>query len=222
MNGPAQPEPSGSYALGDPAEVARRLEAIDKPHMRPLNRLRERILEAMGPEFETPNFDPSDGGIAAELLILLEAPGSKAVGSHFVSRNNPDPTARNMNALLREAAIPRSRTLLWNVVPWYIGSGKKIRAADSSDLRSAQPWTRELIELLPRLKVVVLAGQKAQRLGPFLRGITACPVLHSFHPSNLSLNRDPSRRGQVLAVFKSAAGMLGTKDWSSGDQGTAG
>lgn len=201
-------DPNAPYALGDPAEIAHRLEALDEPHVRPLNRFRERILESMGPEFETPHFDPLDGGIASELLLLLEAPGPKAVGSQFVSRNNPDPTARNMNDLLHEAAIPRSTTLLWNAVPWYIGSGKRIRAANSHDLRSAQPWVRELIELLPRLKVIVLAGRKAQRLDPFLREITSCAVLHSFHPSNLSLNREPSRRGQVLNALRTAAAAL--------------
>src|ERR1700683_3159077 len=42
-----------------------------------------------------PNFDPLDGGIRAKCLFLLEAPGPKAVASGFVSRNNPDETAKN-------------------------------------------------------------------------------------------------------------------------------
>lgn len=44
---------------------------------------------------KVPYFDPLDGGQYAEILFLLEAPGPRAVESGFISRNNPDPTAKN-------------------------------------------------------------------------------------------------------------------------------
>jgi hypothetical protein len=66
---------------------------------------------------------------------LLEAPGGRAVGSGFVSRNNPDETAKNFFLLNQEAGLPRSRTVTWNVVPWYVGSGEKIRAVTDADIR---------------------------------------------------------------------------------------
>lgn len=53
-------------------------------------------IKAEHPEKELPCFDPYDGGIHAKALFLLEAPGPKAVSSTFISRNNPDPTARNI------------------------------------------------------------------------------------------------------------------------------
>jgi hypothetical protein len=81
-----------------------------------------------------PDFDPWDAGIDAEILFLLEAPGARAVASTIVSRNNPDETAKNMFLLHQDACIPRARTLLWNVVPWYIGDGARIRAATPQDL----------------------------------------------------------------------------------------
>jgi len=51
------------------------------------------------------------------------------MSSGFISRDNPDPSARNFRALLAGAGIPREKTVLWNIVPWYIGSGVKIRPA---------------------------------------------------------------------------------------------
>ncbi|MGH7717468.1 MAG: hypothetical protein ACREON_01305 [Gemmatimonadaceae bacterium] len=65
-----------------------------------------------GPEARVPDFDPWDGGTDAEVLYLLEAPGGKAVESGFISRNNPDETARNFFELNRAAGIPRQRTVI--------------------------------------------------------------------------------------------------------------
>ena len=77
----------------------------------------------MGEDHKIPQFDPLDGGIDAECLFLLEAPGPKAVNSGFVSRNNPDETAKNFFELNVGAGLERSKTITWNVVPWYVGSG---------------------------------------------------------------------------------------------------
>jgi uracil-DNA glycosylase len=197
-----------SYALKDPEEVQRRHALLTASHIQPLCEYQRVLREAMGSGFEMPQFDLCDGGIQAQALFLLEAPGPKAVGSGFVSRNNPDPTARNMNELLDEARIPRGQSLLWNVVPWYVGSGSKIRPVSASDLREAVPWLKQLLQLLPRLKVIVLMGRKAQGVSDVVRGLSDVPVLQAFHPSNLSLNRHPERRGEVLSVFQEATNIL--------------
>ena len=84
-----------------------------------------------------PYFDPLDGGIDAECLFILEGPGPKAVATRFVSRNNPDETAKNWHNLNEEARIDRRRTAIWNIVPWYLGDGLKIRAAVAADVRQA-------------------------------------------------------------------------------------
>ena len=83
------------------------------------------IRQETGLAREIPYFDPLDGGIAAKCFFLLEAPGPKAVVSGFISRNNPDETAKNFFNLNQDADLPRKSTVSWNVVPWYIGSGKK-------------------------------------------------------------------------------------------------
>ena len=57
-------------------------------------------------EDHVPHFDPLDGEVEAGCLFLFEAPGPRAVGSGFVSRDNPDETAKNFFFLNREAGLP--------------------------------------------------------------------------------------------------------------------
>jgi len=52
----------------------------------------------------------------------------------FISRNNPDETAKNFFQLNAEAKVPRKRTVTWNIVPWYIGDSRNIRAVKRTDL----------------------------------------------------------------------------------------
>ncbi len=111
-----QPE-DAPYLLKDETERKRRAEMLALPHVKPLEDYLAAIKARCGEGREMPHFDPCDGGINARALFLLEAPGPKAVGSTFISRNNPDPTARNLWHLMNDANIPRSDTLLWNVVP---------------------------------------------------------------------------------------------------------
>jgi uracil-DNA glycosylase len=158
-----------------------------------------------------PEFDPLDGGVQAECLFLLEAPGGRAVGSGFVSRNNPDETAKNFFLLNEQAGLPRERTVTWNVVPWYVGSGTKIRAVTLADIRASEPHLKELLSLLPKLRVVVLIGRKAQRAKalvkrmPLRYEVFECP-----HPSPLSLNGRPERRAEVLHCLSAVAAHLTT------------
>jgi uracil-DNA glycosylase len=157
-----------------------------------------------------PDFDPFDGGVSAECLFLLEAPGSRAVGSGFISRDNPDETASNFFAVNAEAGVPRSRTVTWNAVPWYIGDSTRIRAATGSDLRDAERYLEELLSLLPQLKVVVLIGRKAQRLRTRIQRLApSASVLSCPHPSPLSFNGRPDRRDEMLACLTRVTELLG-------------
>jgi uracil-DNA glycosylase len=90
------------------------LDRDGDPHVLPLMNV-VRDLRARG--LDVPNVDPNDGGVNARCLILLETPGPKSVASRFVSRDNPDPSARNLASALDAASLARSDVLLWNVVP---------------------------------------------------------------------------------------------------------
>ncbi|SCX77029.1 uracil-DNA glycosylase [Nitrosospira sp. Nsp13] len=147
-------------SLGDTAILTHRLAQLSVSHIAPLTAFVEDLRSQRNLTHEIPHFDPFDGGTLAECLFLLEAPGSRAVESGFISRNNPDETAKNFFTFNREAGLDRRRTVVWNVVPWYVGTGQKIRPVTLKDIRDAEPALRSLLPLLPNLKVVVLVGQK--------------------------------------------------------------
>ena len=149
--------------LGEPEALKFRLSQLSDEHIAPLTDFVERLRITSGPDAAIPYFDPWDGGVEAEILFLLEAPGPKAKNSGFVSMNNPDETAKNFFEISREAGIDRRRIVTWNTVPWYIGSDRKIRPADSTDIAAGIESLRELMQLLPKLRIVVLVGKKAQK-----------------------------------------------------------
>lgn len=201
--------PDCPKSLADPDERAARTTALAADHMQPLTAFVRRLRLRSGQERGVPDFDPLDGGVTAECLLLLEAPGAKAKGSGFVSRNNPDETAQNIFLLNAEAGLARGRTITWNIVPWYVGSETKIRAVNTSDLKLALPYLEELLGMLPRLRAIVLVGRKAQRarkliecLSPRYR-IFACP-----HPSPLCLNGRPQRRQEILRCLCDVVNFL--------------
>ena len=123
-------------SLKDPRERAERISELRAPHIAPLADFVAQLRQEVGAEAAIPDFDPWDGGIDAEILFLLEAPGANAVKSGFISRNNNDQSAKNFHEISAEAGIPRTRTITWNIVPWYIGSGTKIRPANGGDIAS--------------------------------------------------------------------------------------
>lgn len=196
-------------SLGSAAHRAQRLAELQQPHIRELTAFVERIRVERACGDAVPYFDPADGGSTAECLYVLEAPGPKAVRSGFISRNNPDETAKNWLTLNAEAGLDRKRTVICNIVPWYIGSNGKIRAASSADISAGWPYLLELVDMLPRLSVVVLVGGKAQQIGPRLRSARpslrqmACP-----HPSPMFVNRKPENRGILLSSLKEVAVAL--------------
>lgn len=196
--------------LADPAARAARQAALAAPHVAALAAYVAVLRAEAGPAAAVPDFDPWDGGVDAECLFLLEAPGPRAVASGFISRNNPDETAKNWFALQREAGLARGRTLLWNVVPWYIGSGARIRPAAAADIAAGLPHLDRLLALLPRLRAVALVGRNAQRAEPLVRA--AAPAVRVFampHPSPMFVNRGPGNRARLLAALRDVSAFLG-------------
>ncbi len=196
--------------LGNPAAKAARLLQLFDPNLKPLTNFVEDLRKEIGPEASIPFFDPWDGGIAAEILFLLEAPGAKAVGSGFISRNNPDETAKNFFKLNVETGIPRGRTITWNIVPWYIGSGTRIRPAAKKDIDAGLTTLNRLFSLLPKLRGVVLIGRKAERAEEHcLEMQPNLKIFKSPHPSPMFINRSPNNRSKILTVFRDVSTFLG-------------
>ena len=191
--------------LKDEAERARRIGMLTLPHMKPLTDFLNSVASRQGADYQMPHFDPCDGGINAKALLLLEAPGPKAVGSGFISRDNPDPTARNLWHLMRDVEIPRSDTLIWNIVPWYVGERGHIRPVTPEDIRQATPFLAELLQLLPCLQLIVLVGKKAQSAGAHLCSLTPVPIKHTHHMSAQVFNISPDKKREVEEAFADIA-----------------
>ncbi|MFM0516002.1 MULTISPECIES: uracil-DNA glycosylase [Caballeronia] len=196
-------------SLGDPAVKGARIRQLREPHVAPLTAYVEELRLEAGPGAQVPDFDPWDAGVGAEILFLLEAPGARAVASTFVSRNNPDETAKNMFLLHEDADIPRTRSLLWNVVPWYIGDGARIRAATPQDLEQGLKPLPRLIQMLPKLRAVVFMGKNAQQAQPQVAALRPdLRLVACAHPSPKVLNTRPGNREAILAVLREAAAFL--------------
>lgn len=199
------------YTLDTAEEQQRRLAMLTLPHVKPLADYVAVLWSDLGDQYHIPNFDPCDGGIQARILFLLEAPGPKAKASGFVSRNNPDPTAKNLWNLIHDAGIARADTLIWNIVPWYVGTGKRIRPVNAADISQAMPHLKALLSLLPQLQLVVLVGRKAQSAEPQIQRLTVFPIRHTCHMSGQVFNISPEKRRLTEEAFSNIAEFLRTQ-----------
>lgn len=198
--------------LGSVDAVDVRLAQLGQPHIFQLTEFVRKLRSAMGPEAAIPFFDPWDGGVEAVVLFLLEAPGRKARNSGFISRNNPDETAKNLYELSEIAGIDRKQTIIWNTVPWYIGSGVRIRPANTTDISLGIESLAELLKILPKLRAVVLVGGKAQKAESHVAKITPqLSIFSSPHPSPMFVNRKPENRNLLLAKWYAVKDFLERK-----------
>lgn len=201
-------------SLGNEQHRLERMARLQEPHIKDISAFVETIRKETNHGDNVPYFDPEDGGIYAECLFLLEAPGPRAVDSGFVSRNNPDCTAANWLDLNEKAGIDRKKTLMWNIVPWYLGENGRIRPAKKADIDAGWKWLLRLLDLLPNLRMVVLVGRKAQRVNkegrkPYLKDHQPeLIVMECFHPSPSFINRKPENYDRVLAALQEVAGAL--------------
>lgn len=162
----------------------RRKAMLHLPHLAPLSAYVADLRE--GAVGEIPDFDPLDGGIAAQILFLFEKPGPMTAetgtreGSGFISRNNDDATAAATFDFMQQAGIPRTLTVIWNVVPWWNGT----RRVTAQELREGTACVKDLLGLLPALCAVVMVGNKAARARPYLE-TTGLALFNSYHPSPL-------------------------------------
>jgi uracil-DNA glycosylase len=200
----------GPRILEDMRVRAARIDQLAQSHVAPLATFVRRVRAERGPAASIPEFDPWDGGIGAEVLFVLEAPGPKTVASGFVSRNNPDESAANFFRANAEAGIPRRRTASWNIVPWTVSDAAgRVRAPRPADIAEGIPYLAQLLGLLPQLGVVVLVGRSAERALPMLLSqprqvrVFTCP-----HPSPQFVNRRPENRARLTEALRAVAAFL--------------
>ncbi len=201
-------EPDAPKSLADPGAVATRRELLGSPHMAALVELAAEIRAAHG---FAPDADPLDGGAGARLLILLETPGPKVFRSGFVSRDNPTGTAANLFRALRRARIPRGDTLIWNAIPFVIHEpGALNRSPKRAEVRAGLAWLAPLIERLPLLACVVMAGRSAQAARePLLSLRPGLPLVAMPHPSPTYVCTSPNVMQRIDAALEEARRVLG-------------
>lgn len=191
----------------DEGLIAQKLALLDEPHIRPVSELVREIRRESGRD--VPYVDPTCGGVQARVLLLLEAPAAAAAHrSGMLSPDNNDGTAANVYRLYESSGLRRGLCLHWNVVPWYIGSGGRIRAASRADVLEGQPWLTRLIQLLPDLRLVVAMGSPAR--DGFARYLLSedARLLHWLavpHPSQRVLNANRDARPLLEHAFRIAA-----------------
>lgn len=149
----------------DPLVVEEKIRRIRDPHVKPLNDLADRIADAEGlPHGQVPYVDPDLGGINARMLVLLDNPSTKAeagTGSGLLSLDNNDRTARNVREAYARHGVRNSGVVHWNAVPFPVAGAKNGGSTPAERQRAAR-WTREVVELLRSVQIVLLLGAAAR------------------------------------------------------------
>lgn len=172
-----------------------------------INDLHGYLEEIRREKGEVPSFSPYDGGTEAKCLFLLEAPGPQVRETGLVDRGNPDDSARNFTKANDQAGLDREDTISWNTVPWYVDGNP----ADDQ-IREGISWLPALLQLLPRLRVVVLLGKTAWWAEPLLKVLR--PELHVIlapHPSSKSLNTSSERKQRFQEAIDEAAQIVNSE-----------
>jgi hypothetical protein len=161
-----------------------------------------------------PRFDPADGGAAARMLVLLETPGPGDDAERTVSRDNPTGTARNLTRFLADARVARRDTVLWNTVPWIVHEpGARNRPLRRGEIREGVSVMPDWLALLPRLRVVVLAGRVARQAAPVIAAHRpALPMLLMPYPSPTIVCTATAIPAAIMSALRQAAAILDTPD----------
>jgi len=159
--------------------------------------------------------------IAAELMIIGEAPGAEedSEGKPFLGA-----AGQILDGLLAEAGLSRKSAYITNVVKCRPIKQRENhpptnRSPASTEIAACWNYLESQIALVrPRVIVALGATAVARLLGPGSQvGVNrgqghshgTIPVVATYHPSPLSLNRQPGRKvmiGKDLALAKSLLG----------------
>ena len=155
------------------------------PHIEPVNRL---VDELSTDDAWMPYVSPLYGGVEARVLFLFQDPGPATRAGHgsgMLSPENDDPSAEMFADCLAAADLDYPDVITWNAYPWYIFSQRRPSAAMLDE--GGEPL-RRLIELLPAVRSVCLAGRGSQN--GWRRFAARCPsvadslvAVDTLHPS---------------------------------------
>lgn len=193
------------YALKDKNVQRRRRAMLTEPHMKPLCDFVNKMRAARGEGCDIPDFDPLDGGLHAKVLFLFESPRGGVGSSGFISRENPDGTARIFRELCDATNISREDCIVWNVVPWWVEG-----SMDSNDVLEGLTYLHQLINILQQqeLKVIVLFGKKTKPLKDILSSETKVRVVTTWMPSPQVFYPQKEKKREIEETFQEIARLL--------------
>lgn len=116
--------------------------------------------------------------------------------------------AKNICELVETAGIARRDTLFWNIVPWSVSNGQRRRETTDQDLQQALPYLRQMLELLPDLKAIVMFGKNAQKAEGAIGRVTSVRLFSMDMPSPRVFNVWPEKKAQTQEKFRQVAAML--------------
>lgn len=211
--------------MSDPVFKAAQELGTHMPHVFEINSLIERLREAEPPEGRgwVPYIAPLHGGSTAPVLSVLRDPGPmthEATGSGMLCVENNDESAALQCELLDDAGLAPMDITPWNAYPWY-RHDQKSGLASQQITEGIEPL-RQLIELMPALRVVLLQGGEAQTLWrrftrqhPDIAGRYS--AVATYHPGRTALRHpDPAERAARAArrieAFHEVAALLEAND----------
>ncbi len=188
------------------------------PHIAPINHYVDEIrTQGLG---WAPYVAPLHGGVDARVLSILRDPGPATLdsdrGSGFLCVENNDPSAELQCTQLVQAGLTAADLLPWNAYPWYIN-----RKPEGPELSLGLPTIVRLLELAPKIEVVLLQGGDAQKSWKLLRRrhsdlvrLRRLTEIASYHPGQQALfAADPKERARRAArrleAFYEVAAALG-------------
>ena len=203
--------------MSDPAFKADQWQRRYDPHIGPINRYVDEIrTQGLG---WVPYNAPSHGGVEARVLSILRDPGPATQdvdgGSGFLCVENDDPSAELQCAQLEQAGLTAADLLPWNAYPWYIN-----RKPNGPELLLGLPTIMRLLELAPKIEVVLLQGADAQKSWQMLIKhhnevvqSHALVTVDSYHPGKQALfTPDPAERARRaerrFEAFREVADIL--------------
>ena len=187
-------------------------------HIAPINQFVDELRRIPGRD-SVPYIAPMYGGVNARLLSVLRDPGPKTqegnTGSGFLCMENDDATAEAISKLFEGAGIDAGDIVPWNAYPWYIN-----RAPKAAELEAGVAPLKCIIDLLPKLRVVMLHGGSAHdgwnrltRQYPKIVAVRGLHVIKTHHTSRQAFwHRDPlvreARKKDLYESFQKAAQHL--------------
>ena len=159
------------------------------------------------PEFSFPEF-AEEAVYTAPILTLLQDPGnSDAENTEVCSIKNEDPTSKNQKEIIEtKVGINREEIVFWNFfAPFNIGN--------DFGIKSQERWAKEVEELIrrmPKLKVVLVCGEKAWKGMRFVKLDKNIPLIAAPHPSSRGLAQSGARE-KLEEAWKRAKKMAGLK-----------